>query len=243
MPTAPDPMDAPFDIVSESAVTIPDAASELAALRGVALHNMRLLKVQIVPLIEAALRSASGPVAGSTVGAQSRRWTATAVRLIDDTSIAAATAAGEGALATLDLNRLVRDVVRSHQDCIGPVVLGKLPTVLARADYMRLLVSELLTAIAWIGPRQLPHGLRVDSARSTDRQVVIWFQDAELAPPDLGALEFNKGESDRIWSLSRNLIARMGAGFFQSRHGQGRLCLAIRLPEDMIQADGAGQVA
>ena len=240
MSAVPDPVGVPDDIVPETAVTTPDAAFELAALRGVALHNMRLLKAQIVPLIEAALRSASDGLGVDASAGMRGRWTASAVRLIDDTAIAASSEADGGALETVDLSALIREAANWHQDRIGPLALGDLPLLTVRAGHMRLLVSELMTTIAWIGPKELPNGLRVDVGACADGQVVIWFQDGDLAPPDIAALDFEAEENDRMWSLCCNLIGRMGARFHQSRIGQGRLSLAIRFPADLVQADEAG---
>lgn len=214
-------------------------AAELAALRGVAAQNMRLLKAQILPLIDAALRaSAAGQDADAAD--RNRRWTDSALRLIDDTMIAAAAGAVAEAVSPVDLRDLLRCAADRHGNRIGPVTLGALPRLLAREPHLRLLADEVMAAVARAALHDLPGGLRVGWTPAGDGAAIVWFQERAMPLPGPEAAGFAAARpGERRWSVCQNLMARMGGGLHLARTGRGRLCLSLRFPAQMVLPEQA----
>ena len=213
----------------------PDPQRELMALRQASTHNMRLLKAQIVPLIDAALRVTAQDGMGEALNGHRGRWTATALRLIDDTAILAAAGSDGGAMAAVDLAQLLRKAADWHAEQLGDVRIGAIPRLMARSGYMNLLVSELMTAISWMAPQEAPNGLRIGARRSGEAGLTVWTQDADLAPPDLPTIaSAAKTQSDRCWSVAETLMRRMGGEFACCGDGSGRLQVFLTFPGDMV---------
>ena len=211
---------------------------ELLALRSITAHNMRLLKAQIVPLIDAALRSSPG--SGTGMVDHRRRWTETALRLIDDTAIAALAGTAERAVEPVDFRALLWRAAQRHRDRIGPLSLAALPWLLARRPYLRLLADELFAEIARIAARELPGGLQINAQTARNGGVFVCFRDRDMPEPRPDAPGLPGSEfAARGWSVCLNLMVRMGADFRVLQPGRGRLCLVLRFPEAMLlPADG-----
>lgn len=237
MAAVPDETDAELDRRLTGPADPAATAAELAALRRLATQNMRLLKAQIVPLIDAALRASGGAAPGAED--HRRRWTETALRLIDDTAIAASAGAVCEPVSPVDFRALLDDAAGRYGNRIGPVALGAVPRLTGRGTQLRMLADELIAGIARIAPHALPGGLQV--GRTVGGGVVmVWFRDGGLAPPDPGAQPPGPaGESRQCWSVCCNLMARMGGEFHLWQTGRGRLCLALQFPEDMVLEEGA----
>ena len=221
------------DVVSANGPT-PSDTEELAVLRKVTARNMRLLKAQIVPLIDAALRSVPKAPDQEIAGHRSR-WTATALRLIDETAIAAVAGANGGPLGPVDLGALMRQAAEWHGNRIGPFVMEKMPVLMGRTELLRVLIGEVMTGIAWLAVHGAPNGLRMGWMTEPGGAGIAWFQDSEMVEPEAKSFDFSASvPADRCWSICETILSRMGGAFSHTQSGQGRLRVALRFPEGMV---------
>ncbi len=126
---------------------------ENAALRRIALRNMRLLKGQSMTLIAYAGKAAAGQgnVTGNQVAEQRQvaKVTRNIIGLIDDTIITASTHHAIDEPEPVDLAGVIGAIVNDTQSEIhashAHVQIGTLPVIRARASQISMLFEELLT--------------------------------------------------------------------------------------------------
>ncbi len=203
-----------------------DPAQDLAALRRATLHNMRLLKSQIVPLIGAALRTGGATEIGV---AQRDRWMKTALGMIDDTLIAAAVPPER--VAEIDLAELIRTEAAENLPGAG-VLVAELPRLWARVSHFQLLVREALK-IAERSISARTAGICVQSVGYHDGRMILWLTAGkeQKTPRDVD----EPGSAlPHDWSLCDRLIQQVGGKLIAPCNGRGGFTVGLLFPAGMV---------
>lgn len=239
---------------------VSNLSEENAALRRIALRNMRLLKGQLMPLLAFAWRMLRGdtlhPDERMRCAKALSRVTRTATGLIDDTVIVAATHTANAVDEPVDLQALVDGIIA---DDLGEIAASRahirvhdLPVIRAREAQMRMMFEELILTAIRTAPLGAAPEIEFGAAMDPAGDMIIWMvehglqlsarkQALSAQVSDLANPFEEVGRDAHSWSLCQRIAEKNDAQFRVAETEDSHTRIMIRFPKDRLA--GAGPVA
>ena len=208
-------------------------ARELARLRSAALRNMRQLKAQILPAIDAA-SCGEGPLPAS------EQWLRLALGTIDAVTIAASGDEDGGGNQRVELGAAFRAVCAEIGD--DDVTVGALPVLWARPAHMSLLAREIVTVA--VRSTRAGRGAALEIARGSDADdcAIVWVWTTECTSIAEGVADWEPerlaagqlASAPHAWSLCARLMDDMGGTLIYPKQGRRGFRLGMAFPAEML---------
>ena len=235
---------------------ISNLESENATLRRIALRNMRLLKMETMPLLAFAWNTMKEK---SLEGGDSKqlaqrlsRVTRTVMGLIDDTVITSVTHKALETERIVDLGQIAKRII--EDDC-GEIRLSsahfrlkELPCLYAREATVSMLFEELF--VSFVRNARLGNVPEIEVGSSTDSKgnpiivltdtgVPLSVRKQALSQRFVSLKEFGSANNDVFsWSLCQRLTEKCGGEFRISETSAGQVKISLRFPSDLLRRSG-----
>lgn len=240
---------------ADNSAMISNLQAENAALRRIALRNMRLLKSQVMPLLSFAWRMLKGKqledAEKPTIAKGLEKATRTVTGLIDDTVITSATHKLNDAPEPVELNAMVKEIVQDDAGEISTsrahIKVGNLPVLSANRAQMAMLFEELLvSSVRCTRFGQVPE-IEIGSGTDPDGNPIIWMTEKGLQlsarkqmlsanAMELGADPSPTPRDPHSWSLCQRLVEKNGGAFRIAENNTVGSKVMMRFPKTSLQA-------
>lgn len=246
--------------IADSAAAISNLQAENAALRRIALRNMRLLKSQIMPVLSFAWRMLKGKTLEdqekSKIAAGLEKATRMVTALIDDTVIVSATHKTNETPELIELNTLVKDIVQDDSGEISTsrahIRVGNLPALSANRAQLSMLFEELLvSSVRCTRFGQTPE-IEIGAGTDPDGNPIIWMTEKGLQlsarkqmlasnSAELGVDPSPTPRDPHSWSLCQRLVEKNGGAFRIAENNTVGSKIMMRFPKSSLQAQNVDQ--